>query len=258
MPRSKFRPCIDLHNGQVKQIVGGTLNDQDPEKLLTNFVSSENSGYYAKLYKQYNLTGGHIIKLGAGNNEAAKEALETWPGGLQIGGGITLDNAQEWIDYGADKIILTSYLFPDAKFSFERLKKLSEKIGKDKIVIDLRKVDDKWFVAMNKWQTITDMEVNKESIDLLSNYCSEFLIHSADVEGLCQGIDSKLVECLGEWVNTPTTYAGGANSIKDLALVDRLSNGKVDLTFGSALDIFGGNKVKFQECVLWNQQELKE
>ncbi|CAJ0825880.1 4610_t:CDS:2 [Entrophospora sp. SA101] len=127
-----------LHNGQVKQIVGGTLNDQDPEKLLTNFVSSENSGYYAKLYKQYNLTGGHIIKLGAGNNEAAKEALETWPGGLQIGGGITLDNAQEWIDYGADKIILTSYLFPDAKFSFERLKKLSEKIGKDKIVIDLR------------------------------------------------------------------------------------------------------------------------
>ncbi|CAJ0649633.1 8080_t:CDS:2 [Entrophospora sp. SA101] len=138
MPRSKFRPCIDLHNGQVKQIVGGTLNDQDPEKLLTNFVSSENSGYYAKLYKQYNLTGGHIIKLGAGNNEAAKEALETWPGGLQIGGGITLDNAQEWIDYGADKIILTSYLFPDAKFSFERLKKLSEKIGKDKIVIDLR------------------------------------------------------------------------------------------------------------------------
>jgi phosphoribosylformimino-5-aminoimidazole carboxamide ribotide isomerase len=117
---------------------------------------------------------------------------------------------------------------------------------------------DKWFVAMNKWQTITDMEVNKESIDLLSNYCSEFLIHSADVEGLCQGIESKLVEFLGKWTNIPTTYAGGANSIKDLELVNKLSNGKVDLTFGSALDIFGGNKVKFQDCVLWNQQELKE
>ncbi|KAI9136367.1 Phosphoribosylformimino-5-aminoimidazole carboxamide ribotide isomerase [Paraphysoderma sedebokerense] len=254
MPRTKFRPCIDLHDGQVKQIVGGSLNEENPETLKTNFVSSHSPSYFASLYKQHNLTGAHVIKLGKGNDEAAKEALKTWPGGLQIGGGITCDNAKEWLNEGAEKVIVTSWLFPDAKFSLARLQQICGSIGKDKLVVDVscRRRGDRWIVAMNKWQTLTDMEVNKDSLNLLSQYCSEFLIHAADVEGLCKGIDSELVQRLGEWVTIPTTYAGGASSIEVLKLVDKLSNGKVDLTFGSALDIFGGDKVKFEDCVRWN------
>ncbi|CAG8465783.1 2743_t:CDS:2 [Paraglomus occultum] len=252
--RTKFRPCIDLHNGKVKQLVGGSVNENSPETLRTNFISNEPAEYYAKLYKDNNLRGAHIIKIGPQNDLAAREALKSWPGGLQIGGGISLDNAQRWISLGAEKaiifitldllnVIVTSYLFPDAKFSLDRLKALSDEVGKDRLVVDIscRKQDAKWFVAMNKWQTITDMEVNK--------------VHAADVEGLCQGIDRELVERLAEWTTIPTTYAGGANSINDLELVNALSNGKVDLTFGSALDIFGGTQVKFADCVAWNNQE---
>ncbi|KAH8552986.1 hypothetical protein BGW37DRAFT_487959 [Umbelopsis sp. PMI_123] len=253
---TRFNACIDLHNGQVKQIVGGSLTDSDPNSLRTNFVSKENPAYYGKLYKEHNITRAHVIKLGPNNDEAAKEALTSWPGGLQVGGGITVENAQKWIDFGADKVIVTSYLFPDAKFSLDRLKQLCETVGKDKLVVDVscRRKENKWVVAMNKWQTMTDMEVNKETLDMLAQYCSEFLVHAADVEGLCKGIDQELVQKLGEWVTIPTTYAGGGNNISDLELVDRLSNGKVDLTFGSALDIFGGSSVKFADCVAWNSK----
>ncbi|CAI2191100.1 5880_t:CDS:2, partial [Funneliformis geosporum] len=216
MPKTKFRPCIDLHNGQVKQIVGGSLNESSPSELKTNFVSSEKPSYYANLYKLHNLTGAHVIKLGPGNEEAAKECLTTWPGGLQIGGGITLDNAEAWLNAGAEKIY-------------------QQESEEKKLLLICRKRENKWVVTMNKWQTMTDMEINED-------YCSEFLIHAADVEGLCQGIDIELVECLGKWVTIPTTYAGGANSIKDLETVNKLSNGKIHLTFGSALDIFGGTK----------------
>ncbi|KAF9115849.1 Enzyme that catalyzes the fourth step in the histidine pathway [Mortierella sp. AM989] len=249
-----FRPCIDLHSGQVKQIVGGSLNDKDESLLKTNFVSNEPPSYYAKLYRDNNLTGAHVIKLGPGNDDAAKECLRTWPDGLQIGGGITLDNAQTWIDAGAAKVIVTSYLFPGAKFSLERLQGLCKAVGKNRLVVDVscRKRGSEWIVAMDKWQTMTDMKVNKESMDLLAQYCSEFLVHAADVEGLCKGIDEDLVQALGEWTSIPTTYAGGANALHDLELVNRLSNGKVDLTFGSALDIFGGKTVKFDDCVAWN------
>ncbi|TBU49601.1 Phosphoribosylformimino-5-aminoimidazole carboxamide ribotide isomerase [Dichomitus squalens] len=252
--RSLFRPCIDLHNGEVKQIVGGTLNEDDPSHLKTNFVATLPAAYFAELYKTHGLEGGHVIKLGPGNDRAAKDALAAWPGHLQVGGGITEDNAHEWIDAGASKVIVTSYLFPDAKFSLKRLKGVSEAVGKDRLVVDVscRRRGDKWLVAMNKWQTITDMEVGKVSLDMLSEYCSEFLIHAADVEGLCQGIDEELVTKLGEWVTIPTTYAGGAKSISDLALVDRLSSGKVDLTYGSSLDIFGGSLVKFDDLVRYN------
>ncbi|KAF9780203.1 Phosphoribosylformimino-5-aminoimidazole carboxamide ribotide isomerase [Thelephora terrestris] len=249
--RSRFRPCIDLHDGQVKQIVGGTLSDDNPDILRTNFVANESPGYYARLYRKHELEGGHVIKLGKGNDEAARAALSAWPGGLQIGGGITEANAKEWLDAGASKVIVTSYLFPGAKFSFERLERVSSVVGKDRLVVDVscRKRGDRWFVAMNKWQDITDMEVSRGSLDLLSGYCSEFLIHAADVEGLCQGIDEDLVTRLGEWVKVPTTYAGGAKDISDLDLVDRLSDGRVDLTYGSSLDIFGGSLVKFDELV---------
>ncbi|KAF9586545.1 Enzyme that catalyzes the fourth step in the histidine pathway [Lunasporangiospora selenospora] len=237
LSRTRFRPCIDLHSGQVKQIVGGSLNDKDESQLKTNFVSSEPPCYYAKLYKDNVLTGAHVIKLGPGNDEAAKECLRTWPDGLQIGGGITNENALSWIEAGAAKVIVTSYLFPGAKFSLERLKAVSNIVGKDKLVVDVscRRRGDEWVVAMDKWQTMTDMKVSRESLELLAEYCSEFLVHAADVEGLCKGIDQDLVKALD-----------------DLRLVEKLSGGKVDLTFGSALDVFGGKTVKFDDCVTWN------
>ncbi|EMD40674.1 hypothetical protein CERSUDRAFT_43497 [Gelatoporia subvermispora B] len=258
--RSLFRPCIDLHDGEVKQIVGGTLSDTDTAALKTNFVASHSSAYYAELYKKHNLEGGHVIKLGEGNERAAKEALQTWPGHLQVGGGITHQNCKEWIGAGASKVIVTSFLFSGGEFSLERLESISAIVGKDKLVVDVscRRRGNKWLVAMNKWQKITSMEVCKESLDLLAEYCSEFLIHAADVEGLCQGIDEELVEKLGEWVTIPTTYAGGAKSVEDLKTVDRLSHGKVDLTFGSSLDIFGGTLVKFEELVQYNEDAMKQ
>ncbi|GAA5969796.1 hypothetical protein JCM21900_003211 [Sporobolomyces salmonicolor] len=252
---SLFRPCIDLHHGQVKQIVGGTL---DTSALKTNFVSANPSDFYAELYRKHDLRGGHVIKLGPGNDEAAKAALQAWPDRLHVGGGITEDNAQQWIDAGAEKVIVTSYLFPQAKFDLARLQRLAEKVGKERLVVDVscRRRNDRWVVAMNRWQDLTDMEVNEDSLSLLSEYCSEFLIHAADVEGLCQGIDEQLVAKLGQWVKIPTTYAGGAKSVTDLALVDKLSNGKVDLTYGSALDIFGGSQVAFDELVVYNKRAL--
>ncbi len=278
---TKFRGCIDIHNGQVKQIVGGTLSDkddvssinkqgEDPSKpsdhdqLKTNYVSNYPSSYYANLYKENEIFGTHVIKLGGGNEESALIALESWPNFLQIGGGININNAEEWIKKGAQKVIITSWLFPNGLFKIERLKELELKIGKDKIVIDLscrkRKInnenDYEWIVAMNKWQDLTDTKLDLKTLTLIGNYCSEFLIHAADVEGLCQGIDSDLVGKLGEWgniINIPITYAGGAKSLEDLKTVDKLSNGKVDLTFGSALDIFGGKLVKFNDCVEWNK-----
>ncbi|KAL1747459.1 hypothetical protein HDZ31DRAFT_31898 [Schizophyllum fasciatum] len=248
---SLFRPCIDLHDGQVKQIVGGTLSDSDPESLKTNFVASQSPADFARMYREHGLEGAHVIKLGKGNDDAARQALESWPGGLQVGGGITDENAREWLDAGASKVIVTSFLFPGAKFSLERLRKLSAAVGKERLVVDVscRRRGDSWIVAMNKWQDMTDMEVNKDTLDMLSKYCSEFLIHAADVEGLCQGIDQELVRKLGEWVSIPTTYAGGAKDISDLDLVDKLSTGRVDLTYGSALDIFGGSLVRFQDLV---------
>ncbi|WWC85349.1 phosphoribosylformimino-5-aminoimidazole carboxamide ribotide isomerase [Kwoniella dendrophila CBS 6074] len=257
---SQFRPCIDLHQGVVKQIVGGTLDLTDTglsgEGPKENFVAEHPPSYFANLYKSNKLIGGHIIKLGPNNDEAAKEALSTWENGMQVGGGINEDNAQEWLDLGAEKVIVTSYLFPSGKFDESRLKRLSEKVGKDKLVVDIscRKRENGWIVAMNGWKTLTDMNVNQDSIRQIEQYCSELLIHAADVEGLCQGIDEELVTKLGEWVTIPTTYAGGAKDISDLDLVDRLSNGKVDLTFGSSLDIFGGKGVKFDELVKIDKQ----
>ncbi|MCJ1430769.1 Enzyme that catalyzes the fourth step in the histidine pathway [Xylographa pallens] len=201
--------------------------------------------------------------LGPGNEDAATDALQAWPGGLHVGGGIRDTNAAEWIGRGAEKVIVTSYLFPDARFAMERLRGMLAALGGDrrKVVIDLscrrQQSGDgevKWVVAMDKWQRLTDMEINAESIAALEPYCSEFLVHAADVEGLQRGIDQELVRKLGEWCSIPVTYAGGGSSIKDLELVERLANGRVDLTIGSALDIFGGSGVKLEECVAWNQR----
>ncbi|CCH42307.1 Imidazole glycerol phosphate synthase subunit hisF [Wickerhamomyces ciferrii] len=265
---TRFRGCIDIHSGQVKQIVGGTLHQDDTtptsssSKLSTNFVSTKPSSYYANLYQQNNVTGTHVIKLGSNtaNDNAALEALRTWPNALQIGGGINGENSKYWIEQGASHVIVTSWLFPDGQFSQERLDQLVNEVGKERIVIDLscrKKIDEKngevkWVVAINKWQTITDFELNRENFSKLSNFCDEFLVHAADVEGLCNGIDEELVVKLSEWCDIPITYAGGAKNVNDLNTVEKLSKGKVDLTYGSALDIFGGNLVKFQDCVDWN------
>ncbi|KAF1983378.1 Phosphoribosylformimino-5-aminoimidazole carboxamide ribotide isomerase [Aulographum hederae CBS 113979] len=254
-----FRPCIDLHAGSVKQIVGGTLSETLPESLKTNFTSLLPSSYYANLYKEQGLHGAHVIMLGPGNDDACREAVEAWPKGLQVGGGVNEGNAAEWVKNGAEKVIITSYLFPSGKFSLEHLKAVLAALDndKEKLVIDLscRKKGNGWWVAMNKWQTIADMELNQDSISLLEPYCSEFLIHAADNEGLQKGIDHELVRKLAEWCSIPVTYAGGGRGIQDLDLVKELSNGKVDLTIGSALDIFGGSGVKFEDCIAWNKKQ---
>lgn len=255
---TRFRPCIDLHSGQVKQIVGGTLNDK-PSELQTNHVSKLPASYFAALYREHGLTGAHVIMLGPDNKIAAENALASWPAALQVGGGINNVNAKKWIDRGASKVIVTSYLFPDAIFSLDRLKTLLQALegDKGKLVIDLscRKQGDRWVVTMNKWQTSTDMELNENSIKLLEPFCSEFLIHAADKEGLQKGIDAELVKKLGDWCTIPVTYAGGGKTLDDLETVNIISRGRVDLTIGSALDIFGGTGVKFEDCVSWNQEQ---
>mgnify|MGYP000462158910 CR=1 FL=1 len=250
---TRFRPCIDLHQGQVKQIVGGSLND---EGAATNFVSKHNAAYYAKLYLQHTLTGGHVIALGPGNEEEAQAALSAWPGGLQFGGGVNVENAASYLEAGASHVIVTSTLFEQNEFSWERLHQLTREIGADKLVLDLscRRTEAGWAIATNRWQTVTSTLITPGTLAELSQHCAEFLIHAADVEGLQGGIDEDLVALLGKHCSIPLTYAGGARHLEDLALVDRLSGGHVDLTIGSALDIFGGDGVSLDECIEWNRQ----
>jgi len=253
-----FRPCIDLHQGKVKQIVGGSLRDDDAGPR-ENFVSDRSSAWFAGKFRADGLTGGHIIKLGPGNDEAARLALAAWPGGMQLGGGVHAGNAREWLDAGASHVIVTSALFSaDGKFLPEALEALVGAIGSDKLVIDLscRRNASGWTVAMNRWQTPTNLKLNHETLDLLAPHCAEFLIHAADVEGLCQGIDSELVALLGSWAKTPVTYAGGAATMDDLLAIDKASHGKVDVTIGSALDLFGGHGFRYDDLVRWNRGEL--
>lgn len=238
----KFRPCIDLHEGKVKQIVGETL-DADRGKVKENFVSQYDSRYYANLFKESGLTGGHVIMLGKGNEEAAVQALETYPNGLQIGGGIKAENAEFYLEKGASHVIVTSYIFQDGRLQLENLEKMVETVGKDRLVIDLscKARDDKWYVVTNQWKTFSDFELTPENIAYLEDYCDEFLIHAVDVEGKRSGIQETLVKQLAEWVSIPTTYAGGARTLDDLKLFNSLTSGKLDITVGSALDIFGGD-----------------
>lgn len=253
---TKFRPCIDLHQGKVKQIVGGSLRDEGAGPT-ENFVSDRPSGWFAKTFRDDGLTGGHVIKLGPGNDEAAREALAAWPDGLQIGGGINEGNAAEWLDAGASHVIVTSALFDaEGKFLEDILHSLVGKIGREKLVIDLscRRTPDGWTVAMNRWQTPTELKVDHTTLDRLTPFCDEFLIHAADVEGLCRGIDSDLVALLGGWGKLPVTYAGGAATMDDLLLVEQAGRGAVDVTVGSALDLFGGNGLCYNDLVSWNKR----
>jgi phosphoribosylformimino-5-aminoimidazole carboxamide ribotide isomerase len=253
---TKFRPCIDLHDGRVKQIVGASLTDSGAG-LRENFVSDESAAAFARRYRRDQLEGGHVIKLGGGNDDAAREALSAWPGGLQVGGGIDADNAMCWLEAGASHVIVTSWLFdPNGRFLPQRLDELVARIGAERLVIDLscRRTRDGWTVAMNRWQTLTDLTISPRALDRLAASCAEFLIHAADVEGLCGGIDAELVEYLGGWGQLPMTYAGGVAEMADLQRVADLSKGTVDVTVGSALDIFGGAGVTYAEVVAWNRR----
>jgi phosphoribosylformimino-5-aminoimidazole carboxamide ribotide isomerase len=250
-----FRPCIDLHEGKVKQIVGGSLDGLGGGPR-TNFVADQNAAWFAALYRRDGLTGGHVIMLGPGNEAEARAALVAYPGGLQLGGGVNTGNALSWLEAGASQVIVTSWVFRDGRVDWDRLAELVKVVSRDRLVLDLscRLRDGQYFVVTDRWQKFTDVTLSAETLRTLAKSCVEFLVHAVDVEGLCRGIDAKLVEKLGEWSPIPVTYAGGANSIQDLEVVTQLGQGKVDLTIGSALDIFGGNGVRYAEAVAFNQK----
>lgn len=257
---TKFRPCIDLHDGKVKQIVGSSLSDSG-KGLKTNFETDRSPAWFAELYKKDGIKGGHVIMLGKGNVEAAKAALAAYPGGLQVGGGINAENAREYIDAGASHVIVTSWIFPEGKLDRERLELLTQTIGKEHLVLDLscKRVaapgseSPRWKIAINRWQTLIDIEISAETLDDLSRYCDEFLVHAADVEGKQQGMDDDLIVFLAKHSPIPVTYAGGARSLADLEHCRQISDGKIDLTIGSALDLFGGDGVKYEDCVRFNK-----
>jgi len=267
----KFRPCIDLHNGQVKQIIGSTLTDAAAAtddtaakkvSLNTNFETDRPAADYSKMYKSDDLTGGHVIMLGPGNQEAAMSALKAYPNGLQVGGGINDANALSWLEAGASHVIVTSYVFSNGQIHMERLRKLVEICDKKRLVLDLscrkkpnsNEDEDAYYVVTNRWQSFTDYKVTPENLKELAAYCDEFLVHGVDVEGKQCGILQDLVKLLGEHSTIPVTYAGGVRSIEDLELVKVLGNDKVDATVGSALDCFGG-KLKYDDVVHWHKKQ---
>ncbi len=248
----KFRPCIDLREGRVVQIVGGSLEDKDSEKLKTNFDTNRSPADFAKHYKEDNLAGGHVISLGPGNEEAALSALHAFPGGFHIGGGITPQNAITYLDTGASHVIVTSYVFSNGQIDMDKLKLIKDTVGKNRLVLDLscRKKGDDFWIVTDRWQKFTDVSISPEILNKLANHCDEFLVHGVDVEGKMEGIQTDLIETLGKYSSIPVTYAGGVKEISDLDLVKKLGNDRVDLTIGSALDIFGGN-IPYRSVVEW-------
>lgn len=248
----RIRPCIDIHDGRVKQIVGGTLRD---DGARTNFVSERGAAYYAGIYRGKNLSGGHVILLNPAADAARYEAdrlealaaLHAYPFGLQIGGGITAENAESFLAEGASHVIVTSYVFRDGRLETERLRRMVCAVGRKRLVLDLscrRQENGTYVVVTDRWQKRTSLVIRKEVLDFLADYCDEFLIHAADAEGRRSGIQEELVELLGEWQQEnrfPITYAGGVHAYEDLAVIRKLSGGFMDVTVGSALDLFGGD-----------------
>lgn len=254
--KMRFRPCIDIHNGKVKQIVGGSLNDQG-NQAVTNYSSEYEADYYAKMYQKDGLAGGHIILLNPPTSEyyestkcQAMKALKAYPKGMQIGGGITAENAKEYLDAGASHVIVTSYVFKNGEIHWENLKKLYEAAGKEHIVLDLscRKKDGSYYIVTDRWQKFTQVELTREILTKLAEYCDEFLVHGVDVEGKASGIEDELVKMLRMWGTIPITYAGGIGTLEDLNHFSEISEGKMDYTIGSALDLFGG-KIPYRELV---------
>lgn len=244
----KFRPCIDIHNGSVKQIVGGSLRDEG-DSASENFVSERPASYFANLYREDGLTGGHVILLNKKDSpyyeqtlRQGLQALAAYPGGLQIGGGINAKNAPIFLENGASHVIVTSYLFKNGELSVDRLCKLADTVGKDRIVIDLscRKQYGGYVVVTDRWQHFTNLAVTPELLQLLEPFCAEYLIHGVDAEGKRNGMEADLVAQLAEYDGLPVTYAGGLHSKKSIERFREISRGRLDYTVGSALDIFGG------------------
>lgn len=256
----KFRPCIDIHNGSVKQIVGGSLKDE-ADSALDNFVSELGGDFYADLYRSKGLKGGHIIILNPMGSqyyeadvEQARRALNAYSGGLQIGGGINLSNAESFLDMGASHVIVTSFVFKDGRINYDNLKALSSQVGRDRLVVDLscrkREKDGNkdYYVVTDRWQKFTDVKLDTETLEMFSEYCDEFLIHAVDVEGMAKGIEEELAVMLGSWGKLPMTYAGGVGAFSDLERIKYLGRDRLDVTVGSALDIFGGNMI-FEDVI---------
>ncbi len=252
----KFRPCIDIHNGSVKQVVGSTIKDEG-DKAKDNFVSDKGADYYAKLYKENNLKGGHIILLNSSDSKyyeatrnQAYQALAEYEMGMQLGGGINLENARDYLLKGASHVIVTSFVFSEGVLKMDNLKALCKITGKERLVLDLscRKKGDKYYIVTDRWQKFTNEAIDYNLLNELSKYCDEFLIHAVDVEGKNNGVEKELVNILGKWDLIPITYAGGIHSYEDIDILDKASNGNLDFTIGSSLDIFGGN-LSFKDIV---------
>lgn len=247
----KFRPCIDVHNGKVKQIVGSSLRDSD-DSAQENFVSEREAASFAEQFRQDNLTGGHVVVLNQiyspyyeASRKQAVAALAAWPGGLQYGGGVTADNAAFWLDAGASHVIVTSYVFRDGKISFENLRKLEDAVGRKRIVLDLscakREDADQYYIMTDRWQKYADTPLNAELMEMLSEHCDEFLIHAISKEGKTEGIDGELVYLFDEGCTKPITYAGGVRTMEDMEELYAIGDGRIDFTVGSGLDLYGGN-----------------
>jgi phosphoribosylformimino-5-aminoimidazole carboxamide ribotide isomerase len=250
----KFRPCIDLHNGIVKQIVGSSLSDGGTIGLITNFETDLSPAYFARMYKADGLSGGHVVMLGPGNEKAATSALSAFPEGLHIGGGITPDNAQAFLNAGASHVIVTSFVFKNGIINWHNLEAMEKSIGRQRLVLDLscKKINDRYFIATDKWQKVTSTSIESATLEQLGKHCNEFLVHAVDVEGKQQGIDVPLVGLLAVVSPLPITYAGGIRSLADLEDVYITGKGRVDATVGSALDIFGG-PLKYADVVAWQK-----
>lgn len=252
----KFRPCIDIHNGKVKQIVGGSLTDRE-DNARENFVAEKDAAFFSHLYKNKGLRGGHIILLNPASSayyektrQQALLALRAYPGGFQAGGGITPENAEIFLNAGASHVIVTSYVFKDGKLHYDRLEEMERAVGKERLVLDLscRKMENDYYIVTDRWQNYTDVKLTEEALDALSGSCDEFLVHAVDVEGRAEGVEEPLVRLLGGWEGIPVTYAGGVGSFKDLQKLKELGRDRLHVTIGSALDLFGG-KMKYEEVV---------
>lgn len=252
----EFRPCIDIHNGKVKQIVGGSLKDAG-SRAKENFVSKQDAAFYARFYRESGIRGGHIILLNKEGTEdyeetkrQALQALHEYPGGLQVGGGIRAENAGEYLEAGASHVIVTSYVFRDGKVDQDNLEKIKKEVGKERLVLDLscRRKEDTYYIVTDRWQKFTEVALTEQVLDGLAGFCAEFLIHAVDVEGKARGIEEPLVKMLGNWNGIPVTYAGGVGSFADLKKLKELGRNRLNVTIGSALDLFGG-KMNYEEVV---------
>ncbi len=254
----EFRPCIDIHNGKVKQIVGSSLKDEG-NRAEENYVSAKDSAFYANLYRKDGLKGGHVIMLNPAGSEyyeltkrQALLALAAYPGGLQIGGGIHAENAEEFLTAGASHVIVTSYVFSNGRVNYKNLEKLKRTTGRERLVLDLscRKRGEDYYIVTDRWQKFTEEKITYSLLDYLMEYADEFLVHAADVEGKTSGIEKELAKLLGSWGKIPITYAGGVGGFADLKILKEAGQNRLNVTIGSALDFFGGS-MEYQKVLAY-------